>query len=116
MKYQKEDINQKSIQNIKMFYQSRQAVIKLFNDYSSLASEAKYKLKNGEGHLSELAMRLKICPKQMLQRFPIALAQLKAGNTNENLLSEITRVTYSLYLEKWIIKKVYNKIANSIQS
>ena len=52
----------------------------------------------------------------MLQRFPIALAQLKAGNTNENLLSEITRVTYSLYLEKWIIKKVYNKIANSIQS
>ena len=48
MKYQKEDINQKSIQNIKMLYQSRQAVIKLFNDYSSLASEAKYKLKNGE--------------------------------------------------------------------
>ena len=45
-------------------------------------------------------MRLKICPKQMLQRFPIALAQLKAGNTTENLLSEITRVTYSLYLEK----------------
>ena len=52
----------------------------------------------------------------MLQRLPIALAQLKAGNTTENLLSEITRVIYSLYLEKEVTKKVYNKIANSIQS
>ena len=73
-------------------------------------------LKNGEGHLSKWAIRLKICPKQMLQRLPIALAQLKAGNTTENLLSEITRVIYSLYLEKEVTKKVYNKITNSIQS
>ena len=34
--------------------------------------------------------RLKILiPKQMLQRLPIALAQVKAGNTFENLLNEI---------------------------
>ena len=30
-----------------------------------------------------------LTPKQMLQRFPIALAQVKAGNTSENLLNEI---------------------------
>ena len=34
--------------------------------------------------------RLKILtPKQMLQRLPIALAQLKGGNSSENLLYEI---------------------------
>ena len=35
-------------------------------------------------------MHLKILiPKQMLQRLRIELAQVKAGNTSENLLSEI---------------------------
>ena len=29
-------------------------------------------------------------PKQMLQRLPIALAQVKAGNNSESLLNEIT--------------------------
>ena len=34
--------------------------------------------------------RLKLLtPKQMLQRLPIALAQVKAGNTFENFLNEI---------------------------
>ena len=28
-------------------------------------------------------------PKQMLQRLPIALAKVQAGNTSENLLNEI---------------------------
>ena len=36
-------------------------------------------------------------PKQMLQRLPIALAQGKAGNTSENLLTEIRQIIYSLY-------------------
>ena len=36
-------------------------------------------------------------PKQMLQRLPIALAQVKAGNTSENLLNEIKQIIYSLY-------------------
>ena len=61
-----------------MLYESRQAVTKLFNDYSSISSEAKHKVKYGEG--------LKILsPKQMLQRWPIALAQVKTGNLSENL-------------------------------
>ena len=36
----------------------------------------------------------------MLQRLQIALAQVKAGNTSENLLNEIRQVIYSLYREK----------------
>ena len=41
----------------------------------------------------------------MLQRLPITLAQLKAGNTSENLLNEIRQITYSLYQAKEITKK-----------
>ena len=42
-----------------------------------MPSMTKYRSTHGEG--------LKILtPKQMLQRFPIALAQVKAGNTSEN--------------------------------
>ena len=36
----------------------------------------------------------------MLQRLPIALAQVKAGNTSENLVNEIRQIIYFLYLEK----------------
>ena len=34
---------------------------------------------------------------QMLQRLPIALAQVHAGNNSENLLNEIRQIAYSLY-------------------
>ena len=53
-------------------------------------SESKYKTKHGTG--------LKILtPKPMLQRLPISLAQVKAGNNSENLLNEIRQIDYSLY-------------------
>ena len=55
-----------------------------------------------------------LTPKQMLQRLQIALAQVKASNTSENLLNEIRQIIYSLYLAKKIIKKVCNNIMNSI--
>ena len=51
----------------------------------------------------------------MLQRLPIALAQVKAGNTSENLQNEIRQIIYSLYQEKEITKKVYNSIMDSIK-
>ena len=51
----------------------------------------------------------------MLQRLPIALAQVKARNTSGSLLSEIHQIIYSLYQAKEITKKVYNNITNSIK-
>ena len=50
----------------------------------------------------------------MHQGLPIALAQVKAGNTSENLLNEIRQAIYSLYREKEVTKNVYNNIMNSI--
>ena len=43
--------------------------------------------------------------KQMLQKLPIALAQVKAGNNSESLLNEITQIVYSLYQSKQIAKQ-----------
>ena len=50
----------------------------------------------------------------MLQRLPIALAQVKAGNTSKNLLNEIKHI-YFLYRAKEVTKKVYNNVINSIK-
>ena len=41
----------------------------------------------------------------MLQRLPIALAQVKSGNNSESLLNEIRQIVYSLYQSKQITKK-----------
>ena len=41
----------------------------------------------------------------MLQKLRIALAQVKPGNTFENLLNEIHQIIYSLYRAKEITKK-----------
>ena len=35
-----------------------------------------------------------LTPKQMFQRLPIALAQIKVGDTPENLLNEIYQIIY----------------------
>ena len=55
-----------------------------------------------------------LTPKQMLQRLPIALAQVKAGNNSECLLNKIRQFVQSLYQSKQITKKVYNNITKSI--
>ena len=41
-----------------------------------------------------------LTPKHVLQSLPIALAQVKADNTSENLLNEILQILYSLYPAK----------------
>ena len=63
-----------------------------------MVSEAKYKSIHGEG--------IKILtPKQMLQRLPIAIAQVKEGNTFENLLNEIRQIIYICIEQKKLLKK-----------
>ena len=57
-------------------------------------------------HKTKYGTGLKILtPKQMLQRLPIALAQLKVGKNSENLLNKIRQIYYSLYLSKKLLEK-----------
>ena len=80
----------------------------MFNNYAKNVSRNICKSKQGTG--------LKIVtPKQILQRLPIALAQIKAGNNSESLLNEIRQIVYSFYQSKEITKKVYNNIIKLIK-
>ena len=91
-----------------MLYKSRNKVINFFDEYVLMMSEAKNKATKGTG--------LKILtPKQMLQRLPIDLAQVEAGNNSKNLLNEIRQIVYSLSQSKEITKKLYNNIIRSIK-
>ena len=49
----------------------------------------------------------------MLQRFPIALAQVKACNTSKILFNKIWQVVKSFYRAKEI-KYMYNNVINSM--
>ena len=81
----------------------------MFNDYARNMSRNIYDSKQ-EG--TELKI---LTPKQMLQRLPISLAQIKAGNNSQILLNEIRQIVYCLYQSKEIIKKVYHNILKSIK-
>ena len=84
----------------------------MFNNYAKIKFESIYWSKHVEPKGTGLKM---LTPKQMLQRLPIALAEVKAGNNSESLLNEIRQIVYSLYQSKQITKKVYNNIIKSIQ-
>ena len=94
-----------------MFFNGRNEGIKLYNDYSLMILEAKKRAAKKQGG-RDLQI---LTPKQILQRLPISLAKVKAGNNSESLLNEIGRIVYSLYQSKQITKRVYNHIIESIQ-
>ena len=108
----KSEMQLNTIKNNKNLYDSRQKIIDLFNNYSKIKSESIYRSKHDETKGTGLKI---LTPKQMLQRLPIALAQVKAGNNSESLSNEIRQIVYSLYQSKQITKKVYNNIIKSIQ-
>ena len=76
MKNSKKTIEQKqTINNIEKFYKSREEVINFFREYIEILSDANYDAKQNETEGKGLKI---LTPKQMLQRLPIALAQVKA--------------------------------------
>ena len=80
--------------NVRTLYDFRQKVIDLLNDNAEIRSEVIYKSKQDETKGTGLKI---LTPKQMLQRLPIALAQVKAGNNSESLLNKIRQIVFSLY-------------------
>ena len=98
--------------NVTNLYKSIEKVIQLFNTYPRHMSKNIHELNQGK----KVASRLKkLTPKQKLQRLPIALPHIKAGNNSESLLNEIRQIVYSLYQSKEITKKIYNNIIKSIK-
>ena len=98
------------LENLHKFWEGRKKILDAFESKIFLTKS------KGAGILNPDHSKLKgLTPKQMLQRLPIALAQVKAGNNSESLLNEIRQIVCSLYQSKQITEKVYNNIIKSIQ-
>ena len=54
--------------------------------------------------------------KQMLNRLPILLAEIQAGNNSKSLKNEARQILYSLYRSKVFTKTVYNNLIKSIRA
>ena len=104
--------NQKrTLANINILFNARDNAIKFYEDYSSMILEAKKLAREQEG----IGLKI-LTSNQMLERLPIALAQIKAGNNSERLLNEIRQIVYYLYRSKKISKMLYNNIINSVKA
>ena len=69
------------------FWEGREKILDAFERKIFLTKS------KGAGNLNPDRSKLKILThKQMLQRLPIALAQVKAGNNSESLLNEIREI------------------------
>ena len=55
-----------------------------------------------------------LTPDQMLRRWPISLAQLKAGNNSQKLKKEIRQLLYSLYCSKKFKKQLCKSLVDNI--
>ena len=55
-----------------------------------------------------------LTPNQMLNRLPIALAQLQAGNNSNKLKNEIRQLLYSLYHSKNMTEQIYKSLVGII--
>ena len=93
---------------MKNHYNKQKKVLNFYKNYSRMVSYTKCRSIYGEW--------LKILtPKQIIQRLPIALVQVKAGHTSENLLNKIRQIIYSLPRAKEVTKNVYSNIMSSIK-
>ena len=91
-----------------MLYKVQNNVIKFLDDYNLMIPKANYKTIHEKG--IQISTH-----KQMLQRLPVALAQVKVGNKSEFLFNEIHQISCSPYQAKGIAKKVHNIIMNPIK-
>ena len=75
----------------------RENIFNFFKDYTKIYIDAGHKAKQDKTKGTEFKI---LTPKQMLQRLPIALVQVKAGINSENLLNEIRQIVYSFCQSK----------------
>ena len=86
------------------FFNERNDLINFIEGYSSIILEAKRKAAAELTEQGRTGINKILTLKQMLQRLPIALAQVIAGNNSESIL---------LWSDKGITKQVYNNIIRS---
>ena len=82
-------------------------------NYDALDEEDRELLRN----MNKEGKGLKILTnKQMLNRLPILLAQIQAGNNSKKLKNELRQIFYSLHRLKALTETVYNNLINVIRA
>ena len=74
-----------------------------------------YILKSGSDTSKEVEGLKILTDKQMLNRLPILLAQIEAGNNSIKLKNEARQLLYTLYRSKVLTKTRYNNLIKSIR-
>ena len=70
---------------------------------------------SGNEELSGSGLKI-LTNKQMLNRLPILLGQIQAGNNSNKLKNEARQILYSLYRSKLLTKTVHNNLIKAIRS
>ena len=52
----------------------------------------------------------------MLNRLPILLAQIQAGNNSKKIKNELRQILYSLYRSKTLTKTVYDNLIKATRA
>ena len=100
----KEDYSAETNEYLKYLEEQEKYRVRFSDDYDSSGSGLN---KKGKG--------LKILTnKQMLNRLPILLAQIQAGNNSKSLNNELRQIIYSLYRSKVLTKTAYNNLIKVI--
>ena len=111
----KEDYSAKTNEYLKYLEEQDKDRARFSDDYDSSGSGLN---KRGKGSITSRAKSegLKILTnKQILNRLPILLAQIQAGNNSNKLKNETRQILYSLYRSKVLTKTVYNNLIKSIR-
>ena len=99
----KEDYSAETNEYLKYIEEQKKDRKKISDEYDS----------NGWSSASGLKI---LTNKQMLNRLPILLAQIQAGNNSNKLKNELRQIVYSLYRSKVLTKNVYNNLIKVIRA
>ena len=99
----KEDYSAETDEYLKYMEEQEKYCKKFSDEYDS----------NGQSSASGLKI---LTNQQMLNRLPILLAQIQAGNNSKKIKNEIRQILYSLYRSKVLTKTVYNNLIKSIRA
>ena len=112
----KEDYSAETADHLKYMEEQEKDRKKFSDEYESSGSGLNKKGKGtvasrGKGEGLEI-----LTNKQMLNRLPILLAQIQAGNNSDKLKNQLRQIIYSLYRSKVLTKTVYNNITKVIRA
>ena len=110
----KEDYSAETNKYLKYLEEQEKDCARFSDDYDSSGSGLNKKAKGSVASRAKGEGLKTLTNKQMVNRVPILLAQIQAGNNSKSLKNELRQIIYSLYSSKVLTKTVYNNLIKVI--